>query len=218
MLNRTTMHGKTRWRAALAALAFAGLAMQAPTASAAPEIGKSAPDFRAVGIDGKPVNLSELRGKTVVLEWTNNECPYVVKHYGSGNMQALQRDAAKDGVVWISLISSAKGEQGHVTPAEAAELTKSRDAAPARIVLDEAGKIGRAYEARTTPHMFVIDPEGKLAYMGGIDDKPSTRVADIPVARNYVREALKAVTSGQPVATPIARPYGCSIKYAPEAS
>jgi len=205
-------------RSALAALAFSGLAMQATMASAAPQIGQPAPDFTATDIEGKPVKLSDLRGKTVVLEWTNNECPYVVKHYGSGNMQALQRDATKDGVVWITLISSAKDEQGHVSPAEAAELTKSRNAAPTEIVLDESGKIGRSYEARTTPHMFVINPEGKLVYMGGIDDKPTSRVSDIAGAKNYVRAALDAVKAGQPVATPIARPYGCSIKYAPENS
>jgi peroxiredoxin len=205
-------------RSALAALAFGGLALAATTASAAPEVGKPAPDFSATGIDGKPVKLSDLRGKTVVLEWTNDECPYVVKHYGSGNMQALQRDATKDGVVWISLISSPKGAQGHVTAAEAAELTKSRDAAPSQIVLDERSKVARLYEAKTTPHMFVINPEGKLVFMGGIDDKPTTRTSDIAGAKNYVRAALDSVKAGQPVATPVARPYGCSIKYAPENS
>jgi peroxiredoxin len=203
-------------RSALAAFAIGALALQAGAALAAPQIGKDAPDFTATGIDGKPVKLSALRGKTVVLEWTNHECPYVVKHYGAGNMQALQRDAAKDGVVWITLISSAKGEQGSVTPAEAAELTKSRNAAPSAIVLDEKGQIGRAYEARTTPHMFVINPQGKLVYMGGIDDKPTTRTSDLALAKNYVRAALDAVKAGHPVATPIARPYGCSIKYPEE--
>jgi alkyl hydroperoxide reductase subunit AhpC len=192
--------------------------LQATAASAAPEVGKTAPDFSATDIDGKPVKLSELRGKTVVLEWTNNECPYVVKHYGSGNMQALQRDATKDGVVWITLISSPKGQQGHVSPVEAAELTSSRNAAPSQIVLDETSKVARLYEAKTTPHMFVINPEGKLVFMGGIDDKPTTRTSDIATAKNYVRAALNAVKAGQPVATPVARPYGCSIKYAPQES
>jgi peroxiredoxin len=205
-------------RSALAALAFAGLALQASAASAAPEIGKQAPDFSATDINGKPVKLSELKGKTVVLEWTNNECPYVEKHYGSGNMQKLQRDAAKDGVVWIQLISSAKGEQGWVDAKGAADLVKSRNAAPSDVVIDEKGKIGRAYDARTTPHMFVINPQGTLVYMGGIDDKPTTRTADIPAAKNYVRAALDAVKTGKSVATPVARPYGCSIKYAPQES
>jgi peroxiredoxin len=203
-------------RSAFAALALAAFA--ASPALAVPEIGKPAPDFAATGIDGKPVKLSELRGKTVVLEWTNHDCPYVVKHYGSGNMQALQRDAARDGVVWISIVSSAKGAEGNVTPAEAAALTKSRNAAPAEIVLDESGKIGRAYDARTTPHMFVIDAGGKLVYMGGIDDKPTTRAADIATANNYVRAALDAVKTGKPVATPVSRPYGCSVKYGPQQS
>jgi hypothetical protein len=205
-------------RSGLAALVIAALSWQVPTASAAPEIGKQAPDFSATDINGKPVKLSELRGKTVVLEWTNNECPYVGKHYNSGNMQSLQRDATADGVVWITLISSAKGEQGYVTPQEAAELTKSRKAAPSEIVLDPAGKIGRAYDSRTTPHMFVINGDGKLVYMGGIDDKPTTSPADIATAKNYVRAALDAVKTGKPVATPISRPYGCSIKYAPQES
>jgi hypothetical protein len=206
------------FRTALAALAFAGLAMQAPAASAAPEVGKPAPDFSATDIDGKPVKLRELRGKTVVLEWTNNECPYVEKHYGSGNMQSLQRDATKDGVVWISLISSAKNEQGWVDAKGAADLNKERNAAPSTTVLDEMGKIGRAYQARTTPHMFVINPEGTLVYMGGIDDKPTTRTSDIASAKNYVRAALDAVKAGKPVATPVSRPYGCSIKFAPQQS
>jgi peroxiredoxin len=203
------------FRSALAAFA---LSVLYTAASATPEIGKQAPDFTATTIDGKPVKLSELRGKTVVLEWTNHECPYVMKHYGSGNMQSLQRDAMKDGVVWITLISSAKGEQGSVTKAEAEQLTESRNAAPSEIVFDEKGTVGRLYQARVTPHMYVIDPEGKLAFMGGIDDKPSTRVSDIATAKNYVRAALEAVKAGQPVATPIARPYGCSIKYAPQQS
>jgi peroxiredoxin len=212
------MIAMSTFRSAVAALAFAGLALQAPAASAAPEVGKPAPSFAATDIDGRPVNLAKLRGKTVVLEWTNNECPYVEKHYGSGNMQSLQRDAAKDGVVWIQLISSAKNEQGWVDAKGAAELTKSRNAAPSTTVIDESGKIGRAYEARTTPHMFVIDPQGTLVYMGGIDDKPTTRTADIATAKNYVRAALDAVKAGKPVATPISRPYGCSIKYAPQQS
>jgi peroxiredoxin len=212
------MIATSTFRSAAAALAFAGLALQATVASAAPEVGKPAPAFAATDIDGNPVNLAKLRGKTVVLEWTNNECPYVEKHYGSGNMQSLQRDATKDGVVWIQVISSAKNEQGWVDAKGAAELTKTRNAAPSTTVLDESGKIGRAYEARTTPHMFVIDPEGTLVYMGGIDDKPTTRTADIATAKNYVRAALDAVKAGKPVATPVSRPYGCSIKYAPQQS
>jgi peroxiredoxin len=200
-----------------AALAFAGFAATAPAALAKPEIAKPAPVFTGVDTQGNTVSLADLRGKIVVLEWTNHDCPYVRKHYGAGNMQKLQAEAAKDGVVWLSVISSRPGSQGHVTAAEADTLTDSRNAAPAAVILDEPGTIGRAYEARTTPHMFVIDPQGALVFMGGIDDRPTARQADIEGATNYVRLALDAVKSGKPVATPIARPYGCSIKYAPDA-
>jgi peroxiredoxin len=201
-----------------AALAAGGLTGFAPGAFAKPEIGKPAPDFTGVDTKGQQVALSSLRGKTVVLEWTNHDCPYVRKHYGAGNMQKLQTEAASQGVVWLSVISSAKDAEGHVSPAEADQLTASRHAAPAHVLLDEKGSIGRKYEARTTPHMFVIDAEGKLVYMGGIDDRPTADKADIAKARNYVREALDAVRKGEPVRTPVSRPYGCSIKYAPEDS
>jgi len=200
---------------AVLALAFAA---NAPSAYAKPEVGKPAPAFSGVDSSGKTVKLGDLRGKTVVLEWTNHDCPYVVKHYGSGNMQATQRDAAKDGVVWLSIISSGKGEEGNVGPAEADQLTKSRNAAVTGVILDEKGDIGRLYEARTTPHMFVINPEGQLVFMGGIDNKPTTRVADIQGATNYVRAALDAVKAGQSVAEPVTRPYGCSVKYGPQDS
>jgi hypothetical protein len=132
-------------------------------------------------------------------------------------MQKLQADATADGAVWISIISSEPGSQGHVSPARADELTDSRGAKPTHVILDEAGVIGRKYEARTTPHMFVIDPEGKLVFMGGIDDKPTTDKSSLAGATNYVTLALDAVGKGEPVATSVARPYGCSIKYAPEA-
>jgi peroxiredoxin len=201
-----------------AALAFGGLTALAPSAMAKPEPGRPAPDFTAVDSKGNSVKLSDLRGKTVVLEWNNNGCPYVRKHYGAGNMQKLQSEAAKDGVVWLTVISSDKGEQGHVTPAEADALTAKNKAQPAHVLLDEAGKIGRAYDARVTPHMYVINTEGTLVYMGGIDDKPTANPADIEGATNYVRLALDAVKAGKPVETPVARAYGCSIKYAPEAS
>jgi peroxiredoxin len=201
---------------ALGAALTLGLIALAPAASANPEVGKPAPAFKAVDSKGNTVSLSDLRGKTVVLEWTNNECPYVVKHYGSGNMQKLQAEAAKDGVVWLSVISSAPGKQGHVSGAEADALTRSRKAAPAHVLLDEKGEIGKQYAARTTPHMFVINPEGTLVYMGGIDDRPTTSKSDIEGATNYVRLALQSVKNGQPVATPVARAYGCSIKYSSE--
>jgi peroxiredoxin len=199
-----------------AAFALCGSLALASVAIAKPEVGKPAPDFTGTDSKGKSVRLSDLRGKTVVLEWTNHECPYVRKHYGAGNMQKLQADAAKDGVVWLSVISSASGSEGHVSQAEADKLTASRNAIPAHVLIDEKSKIARAYDARTTPHMFVVDAEGKLVFMGGIDDKPSSNTADIPTATNYVRLALDAVKAGRPVETPVTRPYGCSIKYAPE--
>jgi hypothetical protein len=149
----------------------------------------------------------------VVLEWSNNQCPFVGKHYRSGNMQALQKEATGQGVIWLTVLSSAPGAQGNVTAAEANELTRSRGAAPTAVILDPSGSIGRAYGARTTPHMFVIDKSGTLAYMGGMDDKATTDVADIPTAKNYVRLALTAVMSGTPVQDPVTRPYGCSVKY-----
>ena len=176
-------------------------------------VGQPAPDFTALDTSGKPVRLADLKGKTVVLEWSNHDCPYVVKHYSSGNMQAIQKDAAKDGVVWLTVISSAAGEQGHVTPQNADQLTKSRGAAPAAVLLDPDGKVGRQYEARTTPHMFVIDKAGLLQYMGGIDNKPTANKSDIQGAKPYVRLALAAVAKGEKVADAVTKPYGCSVKY-----
>jgi len=203
---------------ALGALATLGSFSLAGTAAhAAPEIGETAPAFTVTDTNGKDVALADLRGKTVVLEWTNHQCPYVMKHYGAGNMQKLQADATSDGVVWISIISSEPGAQGHVSADEANRLSESRGATPTHVVIDESGAIGRAYEARTTPHMFVINPDGQLVFMGGIDDQPTTRESSIAEATNYVTLALDAVSKGEPVATQIARPYGCSIKYAPEA-
>ncbi len=186
------------------------------TAHAAPEVGKPAPEFSAVDSNGKTVKLSDFHGKTVVLEWTNDGCPYVKKHYGSGNMQSLQKDAAAKGIVWLTIVSSAPGKQGYVDGAGANGLTKSRGAAPAAVLLDPDGAVGHLYDARTTPHMFIADAAGTLVYMGGIDDKATTEVADIQGARNYVRAALDEIAAGKPVAEAVTRPYGCSVKYAPE--
>jgi peroxiredoxin len=198
--------------ATIAGLAAFALVPQAD-AKAPLEIGKPAPDFTGTDSSGKAVKLSELRGKTVVLEWTNHDCPYVVKHYSSGNMQALQKEAVAQGVVWLSIISSAPGTQGHVSPAKANDLTKARDAAPSAVVLDPAGAIGRSYGAVTTPHMYVIDKAGALQYMGGIDDKPTSSQADLKGAKPYVRLALASVVKGEKVADAVTRPYGCSVKY-----
>lgn len=200
-----------------AAVAVASFLPFSLAASAKPEIGQTAPAFSATDTDGNAVSLADLKGRTVVLEWTNDGCPYVRRHYGTGNMQELQAEAAKDGVVWMSIISSAPGRQGHVSDIEANALSEERGASPAHVILDPDGTIGRLYEARTTPHMFVINPEGKVAYMGGIDDKPYASSAETKSATNYVRLALDAIKSGHTPETPVSRPYGCSVKYGPDA-
>ena len=195
--------------AAAAVLASAGCAA---AQTAGPVIGQPAPAFSAPDADGRTRSLSQYRGKTVVLEWTNHDCPYVKKHY-SGAMQALQRDATRDGVVWLSIISSAPGEQGHVTGAQAKQLTASRGASPTAVLLDPSGAVGRLYGAKTTPHMFVINPQGRLVYAGGIDDVPTNKVEDLPRAKQLVRLALADLKAKRPVAIASSRPYGCAVKY-----
>lgn len=182
-------------------------------ALAAPEIGKPAPAFNGVDTSGETWSLDDLDGRPVILEWTNHDCPYVKKHYATGNMQALQREAKDAGYVWLSVISSAPGKQGHVSANEAKALTSDRDAAPSAVLLDDDGAMGRAYGARTTPHMFIIDESGTLIYMGGIDDRATTDPADIPGASNYIRLAMADRASGNPVSQSVTRPYGCSVKY-----
>ena len=189
------------------------LVMAASPVSAEPRVGQPAPSFIGVDSTGKTRTLSELRGKTVVLEWTNHECPFVGKHYSTGNMQKLQKEAVGKDVVWLSVISSAPGRQGHVAPKMADELTTSRKASPTAVILDAKGEIGHAYAARTTPHMFVINAKGTLVYKGAIDDKPSANHDDVPIARNYVREALRAVAAGKPADPDATHAYGCSVKY-----
>lgn len=206
------MSRRTALAAAFASGAMLGLATAA-SAENAPRVGAAAPAFTATDSDGHKVSLADYAGKTVVLEWTNDGCPFVGKHYGSKSMQALQSKWTGKGVVWLSVISSAPGEQGFATPEHANELTKSRDAHPSAVLLDPAGDLGREYNAQTTPHMFVIKGDGKLAYMGGIDDKPSTRQADLAGAHNFVDAALTEIAAGKPVSTPVARPYGCTVKY-----
>tara|TARA_R110002167_G_scaffold222826_6_gene427779 strand:+ start:18 stop:659 length:642 start_codon:yes stop_codon:yes gene_type:complete len=198
--------------AASLALLASGLCWQS-SAMAEPAIGKPAPDFALIDSNGQSQQLKAYRGKTVVLEWTNHDCPYVRKHYGTGNMQALQKQAAGDGVVWLSVISSAPGTQGYVEAAEANRLSRERDAAPTAVLLDPRGEVGRLYDARTTPHMYVIDGDGVLQYKGAIDDRPSSRHASVEGANNYVSAALVALKTGQPVSNAVTRPYGCSVKY-----
>jgi peroxiredoxin len=176
-------------------------------------VGQPVPAFGAPDIAGKAVHLADYAGKTIVLEWTNDGCPFVGKHYDSGNMQALQRKYTAAGVVWLTLASSAPGEQGYVTPVEAKADLAHWQATPTDFLLDPDGIVGRLYDARATPNMVVIDRSGRIVYMGAIDDKPSTRLADVKTAHNYVAAALDAIAAGQPVAVASTRPYGCSIKY-----
>jgi peroxiredoxin len=185
----------------------------AATTIARPIIDKPAPAFSAKSISGKTVSLSEFRGKTVVLEWTNHQCPFVQKHYNSDNMQTLQRKYTKDGVVWLTLISSAPGKQGYVSADKAKQLTTDRKAAPSDILLDSDGVVGKLYGAKTTPHMYIIDGEGILRYMGGIDSIRSTDQADIKRADNYVKNGLDELMAGKAIAQTVSSPYGCSIKY-----
>jgi peroxiredoxin len=182
-------------------------------ASAAAKPGVPAPAFSTPDIGGRTINLGDYAGKIVILEWTNDGCPFVGKHYDSGNMQALQRKYTGEGDVWLTVASSAPGEQGYVTPAEAkADLARWR-AAPSDFLLDPDGVVGRLYDARATPHMVVIDRNGRVAYMGAIDDTPSTRLADVKTAKNYLVAALDEIAAGKPVTVAATQAYGCSIKY-----
>jgi peroxiredoxin len=193
-------------------LGSAALAL-APNAFAAADLGKPAPAFSATDSTGKSWSLAELKGKVVVLETTNHDCPYVRKHYNSTNMQTQQREAAAKSVVWLTVASSAKGEEGFVTAAQANDLTQKRSAAPAAFLLDPQSRIARAYGATVTPHMYVVDAAGVLVYKGGIDSIPSSNPTDVPKAVQYVRVALDQVLAGNPVAEASTRPYGCSLKY-----
>lgn len=196
-----------------ATTACLALVLGAASLAASPDIGKPAPDFTGTDTQGRTHSLKDLRGKTVVLEWINDGCPYVQKHYGSGNMQKLQKEATANGIVWLTIASSAPGTQGHLPPEGHDAFMKKHDAAPTAVLLDEEGIIGRAYGAQTTPHMYIITPDGNLAYKGGIDDRPTTDQADIAGATNYVRQALDQIAAGKPVDPAVTRAYGCSIKY-----
>lgn len=193
-------------------LSAAALLCAAVPAMAAPAIGQAAPAFTAVDSKGKQHKLADFKGKVVVLEWTNHDCPYVKKHY-QANMQNLQKQAKDAGVVWLSVISSAPGEQGFVDGKKADELTASRNAAPTAVLLDPQGTIGKAYDARTTPHMYVIDAKGVLRYAGGIDSIASSKVEDLEKASPLFKTAMEAVVKGENVAQAVTRPYGCNVKY-----
>ena len=198
---------------ALFAAVFIGTVLTTGLAVAAPDIGKPAPDFSVADTRGKTHKLSDYRGRTVILEWTNHGCPYVRRHYDSGNMQALQKETTDRGVVWLSVISSSPGMQGHVDGPQADALTEGRKASPTAVFLDPTGEVGRLYHARTTPHMYVIDPQGSLVYQGAIDDRPWASLAETVTADNYVRKALARMAEGKPVDPAVTRAYGCSVKY-----
>ena len=177
-------------------------------------VGQPAPNFTLTGADDKPHSLSDYKGKFVVLEWTNPNCPFVHKFYDSGTMQALQKQETAKGVIWLRINSAAPGKADYQDPTTLAAYEKENHVAATESLIDPDGQVGHLYGARTTPHMFVIDSKGTLVYAGGIDNKPSPDPADIPTATNYVTAALDEAMAGQPVTTPTSRPYGCSVKYA----
>lgn len=204
---------KARVTLFVVALSCANVAAAASSAHADIEIGKPAPAFALPSADGREVSLASQRGKFVVLEWLNHGCPYVRKHYDSGNMQRLQSELTGKGVVWLSIISSAPGKQGHSTPEQASADVVAKQAKPTAVLLDESGTVGHLYGAATTPHMFVVDPAGTLIYMGAIDDQPSFAPESLTNATNWVKLALEEAMAGKPVSHPATKSYGCSVKY-----
>jgi peroxiredoxin len=190
----------------------AAFALAAAPALAA-TVGQPAPDFSAPDLTGKPVRLSDFRGKFVVLEWTNPECPYVRRHYDSGNMPSLQKEVAAKDVVWLAVNSTSPSSGEFKTPEEMKKWLGEKGATPKATLIDKDGKVGRLYGARTTPHMYVVDPQGKLVYAGAIDDKRWASTAETKSAKNHVRAALGEAMAGQPVSVAATSPYGCSVKY-----
>lgn len=185
----------------------------AGTAVAAPQVGQPAPAFTLTDSNGQSHNLADFKGKLVVLEWLNHGCPFVVKHYDSGNMQKLQKEYTGKDVVWLSIVSSAPGKQGHMTPEETNKAKAEKGSGATAVLIDEDGTVGKLYDAKVTPELYVINPEGVLVYMGAIDDKKSTDAADVAGAKNYVKQALDEALAGNPVSEPTTTAYGCSVKY-----
>ncbi len=181
--------------------------------SAAVETGSAAPGFTLADTSGQTHSLADFKGKFVVLEWTNHQCPFVVKHYQEGHMQALQEQLTGEGVVWLQIVSSAEGKQGHVTAEQGEALRESKEMMSTAMLLDPDGSVGRAYDARTTPHMYLIDPEGTLVYQGAIDSIKSTSTDDIAEAENFLLAAYTNAKAGEPVDKGTTSPYGCSVKY-----
>lgn len=191
----------------------AGALLALMASAFAVKVGEPAPGFTAVDSNGKQQRLSDYKGKFVVLEWHNQACPYTRKHYESGNMQRLQKEWTAKGVVWLTVISSAPGMKGFVTPSQESDYLKTMNAAPTAVLMDPGGSLGHLYAAKTTPHMFVVDPSGTLIYNGAIDDHPASDQGDIAKSKNYVSAALEQAIDGKPVSEPATRPYGCSVKY-----
>jgi peroxiredoxin len=198
----------------LAGIAALAVALAPVTAAAQAVVGSAAPGFTATDSHGQSHSLDQYRGKYVVLEWHNQGCPYTKKHYASGNMQSLQKEWTAKGVVWFTVISSAQGEQGFQTDAQENAYLEQMHAAPTAVLMDAQGKVGHLYDAKTTPEMYVIDPQGKLIYEGAIDNRPTPDVSDIKGADNYLSDALTEAMAGKPVAHSYTRSYGCSVKYA----
>jgi peroxiredoxin len=194
-------------------LALTILAFAAAGAQATAVVGQAAPNFTATDTSGKTVSLADFKGKHVVLEWVNPSCPYVMKHYGSQNMQGTQKEATAKGVVWLAVNSTAPEHGDYKAPAAMGQWMAGQKAAASATLMDPDGKVGRAYGARTTPHMYIVDPQGKLVYAGGIDNKPTANPADVAAATNHVKVALNEALAGKPVSQGTTRPYGCSVKY-----
>jgi hypothetical protein len=216
-MHRSTIHSSrirsTTIRSTMTYTLVALLLCAAPALISAAKVGEAAPDFTGMASNGKTIHLADYRGKFVVLEWHNNGCPFVRKQYNSGNMQRLQKQWTSQGVVWFTILSSAPGKQGYATASEENDFLAKEQAAPTAALLDPSGAIGHLYDAKTSPHMFVINPQGVVIYDGAIDDKPTTDLADVPGAKNYVSLALEEARAGKPVETAATRPYGCSVKY-----
>ena len=199
-------------RSFLSAAAAAAILMQGHAMAAPAVVGQSAPGFTLTDTAGKPVRLADFKGKTVVLEWTNPGCPFVRKHY-QGNMQALQKEAAAQGVVWLAINSTETASGDYLSPAQLARWMQDKQAAPTATLMDEDGVVGKAYGARVTPHMYIVNAQGVLVYAGGIDSIPSSRVDDIPKANPYIRQALGEIKAGKPLSVSTSQAYGCSVKY-----
>lgn len=203
-----------KMRGFFAAAAMAGFIAFMPNPAAAVTVGEKAPAFAAKAADGSDVALSDYAGKTVVLEWFNKDCPFVRKHYDSANMQTLQKEYTAKDVIWLTVNSAAEGKQGYEAAEAALKTVETEGAAPTHVLLDTDGTVGKLFDAKTTPHLFVIDKEGTLVYAGAIDDTPSVKTEDVKTAKNYVRAALDALAAGEPVAETSSKAYGCAVKYA----